>query len=169
MANYRQSWKDQLDSVRGQMAPVLEENAQKQEAFAEIDALLEEVTTEVDLQERVQQLIENPEQLALDYLKLKKRISQFEVTEGTMAFGIFDHNPRIRGNAIKGFQKLMKSVPGNTKVGSPKGVKLIRDLEMKYLSDDELADDFMRPENKNKTVRDIFNKHAKRLNLNLVK
>ena len=167
MEHYRKSWKDQLDAVRGQMEDTLAENTQKQDDAIEIDKLVEEVTQEVDLQEQITTLLEDPEKLANDYLKLKKRISQFEVSEGTMAFGIFDRNPRTRGNAIKGFQALMKKTPKNTKVGSPKGQKLIQDLEMKYLSDDELADDFMRPENKNKSVQDIFKKHMKRLNLKL--
>jgi len=168
MEHYRKSWKDQLDAVRGQMGSTLTENAQKQTDELEIDQLVEEVTQEVDLQERVQALIEDPVKLANDYLRLKSRVSQFEVSEGTMAFGIFDRNPRTAGNAKKGMAALIKKTPRNTKVGSNAGQKFAQDLEMKYLSDDELADDFMRPENKNKSVSDILKKHEKRLNLRFV-
>jgi hypothetical protein len=165
MEHYRKSWKDQLDAVRGQMGSTLTENAQKQSDELEIDQLVEEVTQEVDLQERVQALIEDPIKLANDYLRLKSRVSQFEVTEGTMAFGIFDRNPRTAGNAKKGMAALLKKTPRNVKVGSSQGQKFIQDLEMKYLSDDELADDFMRPQNKNMSVMDLMKKHEKRLGL----
>jgi hypothetical protein len=165
MEHYRKSWKDQLDAVRGQMGSTLTENAQKQTEELEIDQLVEEVTQEVDLQERVQALIEDPVKLANDYLRLKSRVSKFEVTEGTMAFGIFDHNPRVAGNAKKGMAALVKKITSSTKVGSDAGQKFIQQLEMKYLSDDELADDFMRPQNKNKTVSDLLKKHEKRLGI----
>ena len=87
------------------------------------------------------------------------------VEEGTMAIGVKDRDPNKREKAIDGMRKLVKSVKGSTKVGSPQGQKFAAELDMKYLSDDELADDFADPKNKNKSIKDIMNKHAKRLNI----
>jgi len=87
------------------------------------------------------------------------------VEEGTMAIGVKDRDPNKREKAIDGMRKLVKSVKGSTKVGSPQGQKFADELDMKYLSDDELADDFADPKNKNKSIKDIMNKHAKRLNI----
>lgn len=87
------------------------------------------------------------------------------VKEGTMAIGVKDRDPNKREKAIDGMRKLVKSMKGSTKVGSPQGQKFAGELDMKYLSDDELADDFADPKNKNKSIKDILNKHAKRLNI----
>jgi hypothetical protein len=87
------------------------------------------------------------------------------VAEGTMAIGVKDRDPNKREKAIDGMRKLVKSIKGSTKVGSPQGQKFAAELDMKYLSDDELADDFADPKNKNKSIKDIMNKHAKRLNI----
>ena len=89
------------------------------------------------------------------------------VEEGTMAIGVKDRDPNKREKAIDGMRKLVNSVKGSTKVGSPQGQKFAAELDMKYLSDDELADDFADPKNKNKSIKDIMNKHAKRLNIKL--
>lgn len=86
------------------------------------------------------------------------------VKEGTMAIGIFDHDPAEKKKAIAGLQKLIKG-KGNVKVGSPEGKKIGKELDMKYLSDDELADDFARPSNKNMTLKDLMKKHEKRFNI----
>jgi len=87
------------------------------------------------------------------------------LNEGTMAIGIFDRNPSEKKKAIAGMQKLLKGKQ-NVKVGSPEGRKIGDELDMKYLSDDELADDFARPSNKNMTISQLLKKHAKRLGLN---
>ena len=87
------------------------------------------------------------------------------VAEGTMAIGIFDNNPSAQKKAIAGFKKLLKSVKGSVKVGSPEGKKFFKQLDLKYLSDDELADDFATPQNKNMSVKDLLKKHEKRLNI----
>ena len=89
---------------------------------------------------------------------------EVEVQEGTMAIGIFDSNPAEKRKAIAGMQKLLKGKQ-NVKVGSPEGRKIGDQLEMKYLSDDELADDFMRSSNKNMTISQLLKKHEKRLGL----
>jgi len=93
------------------------------------------------------------------------RTANESVKEGTMAIGVKDRDPNKREKAIDGMRKLVKSVKGSTKVGSPQGQKFADELDMKYLSDDELADDFADPKNKNKSIKDIMNKHAKRLNI----
>jgi hypothetical protein len=62
-------------------------------------------------------------------------------------------------------QKLLKGKQ-NVKVGSPEGRKIGDQLDMKYLSDDELADDFARSSNKNMTISQLLKKHEKRLGLN---
>lgn len=87
------------------------------------------------------------------------------VAEGTMAIGIFDSNPAEKRKAIAGMQKLLKGKQ-NVKVGSPEGQKIGDELDMKYLSDDELADDFARSSNKNMTISQLLKKHEKRLGLN---
>jgi hypothetical protein len=89
---------------------------------------------------------------------------EVEVQEGTMAIGIFDSNPAEKRKAIAGMQKLLKGKQ-NVKVGSPEGRKIGDQLEMKYLSDDELADDFIKPSNKNMTISQLLKKHEKRLGL----
>lgn len=86
------------------------------------------------------------------------------LNEGTMAIGIFDNNPSEKKKAIAGMQKLLKG-KRNVKVGSPEGQKIGRELDLKYLSDDELADDFARPSNKNMTIQDLLKKHEKRFNI----
>jgi hypothetical protein len=93
------------------------------------------------------------------------RTANESVKEGTMAIGVKDRDPNKREKAIDGMRKLVKSIKGSTKVGSPQGQKFAAELDMKYLSDDELADDFADPKNKNKSIKDIMNKHAKRLNI----
>lgn len=87
-----------------------------------------------------------------------------EISEGTMAIGIFDNNPSEKKKAIAGMQKLLKG-KRNVKVGSPEGQKIGKELDLKYLSDDELADDFARPSNKNMTIQDLMKKHEKRFNI----
>ena len=87
------------------------------------------------------------------------------LNEGTMAIGIFDSNPSEKRKAIAGMQKLLKGKQ-NVKVGSPEGQKIGDQLDMKYLSDDELADDFARSSNKNMTISQLLKKHEKRLGLN---
>lgn len=87
------------------------------------------------------------------------------VAEGTMAIGIFDNNPAKAKKAIAGMQKLLKG-KAKVKVGSPEGQKIGKELDLKYLSDDELADDFAIPSNKNMTIQDLLKKHEKRLNIN---
>ena len=86
------------------------------------------------------------------------------LNEGTMAIGIFDNNPSEKKKAIAGMQKLLKG-KRNVKVGSPEGQKIGKELDLKYLSDDELADDFARPSNKNMTIQDLMKKHEKRFNI----
>ena len=98
------------------------------------------------------------------FKKIKAEIQSL-LGEGTMAIGVKDRDPNKREKAIDGMRKLVKSVKGSTKVGSPQGQKFAAELDMKYLSDDELADDFADPKNKNKSIKDIMNKHAKRLNI----
>jgi len=87
------------------------------------------------------------------------------LNEGTMALGIFDSNPSDRKKAIAGMKKLIKSTKPSVKVGSPEGKKFFKQLDLKYLSDDELADDFARSSNKNMTVKDLLQKHGKRLGI----
>jgi len=96
---------------------------------------------------------------------IEKSMKREELEEGTMAIGIFDRNPSEKKKAIAGMQKLLKGKQ-NVKVGSPEGRKIGDELDMKYLSDDELADDFARPSNKNMTISQLLKKHAKRLGLN---
>jgi len=98
------------------------------------------------------------------FKKIKAEIQSL-LGEGTMAIGVKDRDPNKREKAIDGMRKLVKSIKGSTKVGSPQGQKFAAELDMKYLSDDELADDFADPKNKNKSIKDIMNKHAKRLNI----
>ena len=86
------------------------------------------------------------------------------IAEGTMAIGIFDSNPSEKRKAIAGMQKLLKG-KRNVKVGSPEGQKIGKELDAKYLSDDELADDFARSSNKNMTLQDLLKKHEKRLGI----
>jgi len=88
-----------------------------------------------------------------------------ELSEGTMAIGIFDNNPAKKKKAIAGMQKLLKGKQ-NVKVGSPEGQKIGRELDAKYLSDDLLADDFDDSSNKNMTISQLLKKHEKRLGLN---
>jgi len=95
----------------------------------------------------------------------QKMMQKNSVQEGTMAIGIFDRNPSEKKKAIAGMQKLLKGKQ-NVKVGSPEGRKIGDELDMKYLSDDELADDFMKSSNKNMTISQLLKKHAKRLGLN---
>jgi len=95
----------------------------------------------------------------------QKMMQKNSVQEGTMAIGIFDRNPSEKKKAIAGMQKLLKGKQ-NVKVGSPEGQKIGDELDMKYLSDDELADDFIRPSNKNMTISQLLKKHEKRLGLN---
>jgi hypothetical protein len=85
--------------------------------------------------------------------------------EGTMAIGVFDSNPSEKRKAIAGMRKLVKSIKPSTKVGSPAGKKFFSQLDLKYISDDELADDFARPSNKNMTIKDLMKKHEKRLGI----
>jgi len=86
------------------------------------------------------------------------------VQEGTMSIGIFDRKSSEKKKAIAGMQKLLKGKQ-NVKVGSPEGQKIGDELDMKYLSDDELADDFIKPSNKNMTISQLLKKHEKRLGL----
>jgi len=95
----------------------------------------------------------------------QRMMQKNSVQEGTMAIGIFDNNPSEKKKAIAGMQKLLKGKQ-NVKVGSPEGRKIGKELDMKYLSDDELADDFARSSNKNMTISQLLKKHAKRLGLN---
>jgi len=87
------------------------------------------------------------------------------LNEGTMGIGIFDRDPKKADKAIKGMEKLIGSIRGSTKVGSPEGEKFSKELDMKYLSDDQLADDFANPKNKDKSIKDILKKHQKRLGI----
>ena len=87
------------------------------------------------------------------------------LNEGTMAIGIFDSNPSEKKKAIEGMKKLIKNTKPSVKVGSPEGKKFFKQLDLKYLSDDELADDFARSSNKNMTVKDLLQKHQKRLGI----
>jgi len=95
----------------------------------------------------------------------QRMMQKNSVQEGTMAIGIFDRNSSEKKKAIAGMQKLLKGKQ-NVKVGSPEGRKIGDELDMKYLSDDELADDFMKSSNKNMTISQLLKKHAKRLGLN---
>ena len=97
------------------------------------------------------------------YIEKPKKGQSF--AEGTMAIGIFDSNPSDRKKAIAGMKKLIKSTKPSVKVGSPEGKKFFKQLDLKYLSDDELADDFARSSNKNMTVKDLLQKHGKRLGI----
>jgi len=96
---------------------------------------------------------------------IEKSMKREELEEGTMAIGIFDDNPSVQKKAIAGMRKLVKSIKPSTKVGSPEGKKFFKQLDLKYLSDDELADDFAYPKNKNMTVKDLMKKHEKRLGI----
>lgn len=95
------------------------------------------------------------------YIEKPKKGQSF--AEGTMAIGIFDSNPSEKKKAIAGMKKLVKNTKPSVKVGSPEGKKFFKQLDLNYLSDDELADDFARSSNKNMTVKDLLQKHGKRL------
>jgi len=87
------------------------------------------------------------------------------LNEGTMGIGIFSRDPAEKRKAYAGMHKLVQKIKGSTKVGSPEGQKFGKELDMKYISDDELADDFARPSNKNMTIKDLLQKHQKRLGI----
>ena len=87
-----------------------------------------------------------------------------ETNEGTMAIGIKDKNPKERAKAIAKFKSMLKK-DGNKKVGSDAGKKFDYVLDMEVLSDDELADEFANPKNKNMKIIDLLKKHSKRLNI----
>ena len=106
------------------------------------------ISTLVDLAQRMMQKSEN------DPLK-----------EGTMAIGIKDRDPKERRKAQAQLKVLLKKI-GNKKVGSKEGQDFDEKLDYDILSDDELADEFANPKNKNMKVKDLLKKHSKRLNVN---
>ena len=106
------------------------------------------ISTLVDLAQRMMQKSEN------DPLK-----------EGTMAIGIKDRDPKERRKAQAQLKVLLKKI-GNKKVGSKEGQDFDDKLDYDILSDDELADEFANPKNKNMKVKDLLKKHSKRLNVN---
>ena len=106
------------------------------------------ISTLVDLAQRMLQKSEN------DPLK-----------EGTMAIGIKDRDPKERRKAQAQLKVLLKKI-GNKKVGSKEGQDFDDKLDYDILSDDELADEFANPKNKNMKVKDLLKKHSKRLNVN---
>ena len=88
-----------------------------------------------------------------------------KVKEGTMAIGIKDRDPKERARAQAQLKVLLKKI-GNKKVGSKEGQDFDDKLDYDILSDDELADEFANPKNKNMKVKDLLKKHSKRLNVN---
>lgn len=87
--------------------------------------------------------------------------------EGTMAIGIKSRDRKEVENAKQQLVKMLKK-DGNKKVGSKEGQKFDEVLDTYILSDDELADEFANPKNKNMKIIDLLKKHAKRLNVNFV-
>ncbi len=88
-----------------------------------------------------------------------------KVKEGTMAIGIKDRDPKERARAQAQLKVMLKKI-GNKKVGSKEGQDFDDKLDYDILSDDELADEFANPKNKNMKVKDLLKKHSKRLNVN---
>ena len=86
------------------------------------------------------------------------------VNEGTMAIGIKSRDRKEVEKAKQQLSKMLKK-DGNKKVGSKEGQKFDEVLDTYILSDDELADEFANPKNKNMKIMDLLNKHAKRLNI----
>ena len=93
------------------------------------------------------------------------RLANESVNEGTMAIGIKDRDPKERAKAKQQLVKMLKK-DGNKKVGSKEGRKFDEVLDTYILSDDELADEFANPKNKNMKIIDLLKKHSKRLNVN---
>jgi hypothetical protein len=93
------------------------------------------------------------------------RMANESVEEGTMAIGIKDRDPKERAKAQAQLKVLLKKI-GNKKVGSKEGQDFDDKLDYDILSDDELADEFANPKNKNMKVKDLLKKHSKRLNVN---
>ena len=104
-----------------------------------------------------------------DALAAIKAMSEWveETNEGTMAIGIKDRDPKERAKAIAKLKSMLKK-DGNKKVGSQDGKKFDYVLDMEVLSDDELADEFANPKNKNIKIKDLLKKHSKRLNVKFV-
>ena len=90
------------------------------------------------------------------------RLANESVSEGTMAIGIKDRDPKERAKAQAQLSSMLKK-DGNKKVGSKEGKKFDEVLDTYILSDDLLADEFANPKNKNMKIIDLLNKHAKRL------
>jgi hypothetical protein len=97
-------------------------------------------------------------------VKQALRLANESVNEGTMAIGIKDRDPKERAKAQAQLKVMLKKI-GNKKVGSKEGQDFDEVLDMHILSDDELADEFANPKNKNMKVKDLLKKHAKRLNV----
>jgi len=93
------------------------------------------------------------------------RMANESVEEGTMAIGIKDRDPKERAKAQAQLKVLLKKI-GNKTVGSKEGQDFDDKLDYDILSDDELADEFANPKNKNMKVKDLLKKHSKRLNVN---
>ena len=85
--------------------------------------------------------------------------------EGTMAIGIKSRDRKEVEKSQKQLEKMLKK-DGNKKVGSKEGKKFDEVLDTYILSDDQLADEFANPKNKNMKVIDLLKKHSKRLNVN---
>src|SRR6056300_1462839 len=90
------------------------------------------------------------------------KLANESVNEGTMAFGIKDRDPKERAKAQAQLKVMLKKI-GNKKVGSKEGQDFDDKLDYDILSDDELADEFANPKNKNMKVKDLLKKHSKRL------
>jgi hypothetical protein len=90
------------------------------------------------------------------------KLANESVNEGTMAIGIKDRDPKERAKAQAQLKVMLKKI-GNKKVGSKEGQDFDDKLDYDILSDDELADEFANPKNKNMKVKDLLKKHSKRL------
>ena len=101
----------------------------------------------------------------LEQIEKFYKVASNTIKEGTMAIGIKDRDSKEREKAQKKLSKMLKK-DGNKKVGSKEGQKFDEVLDGQILSDDELADEFANPKNKNMKVKDLLKKHAKRLNVN---
>jgi len=101
----------------------------------------------------------------LEQIEKFYKVASNTIKEGTMAIGIKDRDSKEREKAQKKLSKMLKK-DGNKKVGSKEGQKFDEVLDTYILSDDELADEFANPKNKNMKVKDLLKKHSKRLNVN---
>lgn len=108
--------------------------------------------------------VKGPRKVVAKANSLAIRTMSDDVNEGTMAIGIKSRDRKEVEKAKLQLSKMLKK-DGNKNVGSKEGQKFDEVLDTYILSDDELADEFANPKNKNMKVKDLLNKHAKRLNV----